>query len=108
MIYTSSSLALSLLEMLVHLELNQIPEYSWISTEVPKAKTRVLTAIPEDPAGYGTNWLHEHGASVGLIVPSVIVPEVNVLLNPDHTDFADFVWAAPVRLEVDPRLLRSA
>jgi RES domain-containing protein len=107
MIYTSSSLALGLLEMLVHLTPNQIPDYYWVSTEVPEAKMRLVEEIPEDLAGLGSAWLREPGASVALRVPSVIVPEVNVLLNPIHSDFADLIWSQPKRLDIDPRLTRK-
>jgi RES domain-containing protein len=105
MIYTTSSLALGLLEMLVHLKPNQLPDYSWISTEIPLSLTQELNETPDDPAAYGTAWLSQPGSSVGLIVPSVIVPEVNVLLNPAHSDFASLHWSNPMPLKVDPRLL---
>jgi hypothetical protein len=106
MIYTSS-LALGLLEMLVHLKPDQIPDYSWISADVPDGLTQKLTKIPDDPAAYGTAWLSKPKGTVALSVPSVIVPEVNILLNPDHSDFSQIQWTTPKVLDVDPRLLRT-
>lgn len=48
----------------------------------------------------------EHNLTVGMIVPSVVIPQdQNVLLNPRHPDFAPSVkLSADHDFEYDPRL----
>jgi RES domain-containing protein len=111
MLYTASSLALALLEMLVHVDRAQLPDYMWVLAEVPD---ELITwpsfygegPLPSDTARYGTKWLETPGERVALAVPSVIIPEHNVLLNPVHTDFTRIKWGQPIALNIDPRLLR--
>jgi hypothetical protein len=66
-----------------------------------------LGDVPNDPAEYGTEWLHAPNRGGILSVPSVIVPETNFLINPDHTNFVKIVWHEPQPLQIDPRLLRQ-
>jgi RES domain-containing protein len=103
MLYTSSSIALALLEILVHLKRDQLPDYMWIAADVPD-KLVASVDMPSDPAEFGSAWLERRGASVALAVPSVIVPERNSLLNPNHTDFSRIRWDEPEPLKIDPRL----
>lgn len=107
-IYTSSSLALALLEILVHVELDQVPDYVWMAADVPKGMVEAsgIVDIPPDSSRIGTEWLARPGSRVALRVPSVIVPESNILLNPDHTDFPEIHWNSPASLMIDSRLLR--
>lgn len=108
MLYTASSLALALLEILVHVQLDQVPDYMWTSANVPEnwiADLADLDDITGPQAAVGTKWLLT-GTRVALRVPSVIVPEKNILLNPNHTDFASIYWQRAQDLEIDPRLLR--
>jgi RES domain-containing protein len=108
MLYTSSSLALALLEVLVHVKLDQIPDdYVWVLVEFDRELVVELTDVPKDPAEYGTKWLQAAKQGVILSVPSVIVPETNFLINPDHTNFVKIVWHEPQPLQIDPRLLRQ-
>jgi len=105
MIYTSSSVALALLEILVHVKRNQLPpDYVWTNSRSSRCLIERVKAMPADPAEYGTAWLDRRGATVGLAVPSVIIPEPNILLNPNHSDFATIRWAKPAVLTVDRRL----
>jgi len=108
-IYTSSSLSLALLEILVHVTLDQVPsDYVWIAAEFDDQFIEPApNEIPEDTAEYGSQWLRTAGGKPVLEVPSVIVPERNFLLNPDHTEFANIKWSEAKALEVDPRLTRS-
>jgi len=104
-LYTASSIALALLEILVHIKQDQIPDdYVWIQAEIPETLTvETVYELPESPADYGTMWLNSARSPV-LSVPSVIVPERNYLLNPNHADFAGIQWRAPQRLQIDSRL----
>jgi RES domain-containing protein len=108
MVYTSSSLALALLEILVHVKRNQLPDYVWVTAEVPDALIEILEETPSDPAEYGTAWLERRRGTVALAVPSVIIPAVNILLNPGHSDFVQIRWTEPIVLKLDPRLTEIA
>lgn len=115
MVYTSSSLALAALELLVHID--------------PAAKWPELLAFPidlplseiTDPPGWktppaelppiwethaiGDRWLAA-GASLALRVPSMIVPvESNYLINPAHPRFASLSQGRAMPFDYDKRLL---
>lgn len=118
MVYTSGSLALAALETLVHLD-TALPLPRFIAFAVRLDPKDILTA--ELPPAYsfggslpslketrriGDEWIAS-GASLGLRVPSAIVPqESNVLLNPAHLRFSTLVIAAPTAFALDPRLRR--
>jgi RES domain-containing protein len=106
-LYTASSIALALLEILVRITPEQLPEdYLWTTTDIPEDSIDVaVDELPDETAKFGTEWL-DSGSAVALAVPSVIVPELNYLLNPNHTDFSRMNWSAPQLLKIDPRLLR--
>jgi RES domain-containing protein len=99
-VYTASSPASALLEVLVHLELNDpehLPDsYQLLRIDVPDSVS--ITDLAEgslDPAwrnlleltrAAGDNWLSV-AASALLSVPSAIVPHTqNYLINPAHRD----------------------
>jgi len=53
----------------------------------------------------GTPVVHREAPSVGLRVPSVLIPETyNVLLNPEHPGFHRVTIDGPYPLAVDGRL----
>ena len=107
-IYTSSSLALALLEILVHIQPDQIPDDYWyVIAEFSEDLVEILDIVPEDTQMAGSKWLSDRGRSAILQVPSVIVPENNFLLNPEHTDFSQIRWSEPTPLQIDPRLTRG-
>lgn len=55
---------------------------------------------------WGDRWV-ETGASLGMMVPSVVMPrEWNVLINPGHSGFAAVRILQPETAAVDRRLLR--
>mgnify|MGYP006289816263 FL=1 len=115
-VYTSSSISLALLEILVHVQ-----------------KTRVLSAYLVIPARFqdhhlkhldgenltqdwdtyppsastqtlGDKWVEDHPSLV-LEVPSVIVPlETNYLINPAHPAFEQLDVGDPFELPLDARL----
>ena len=111
-VYSSEHLSLAVLEMIVHLELalEDFPaDYAKIAIEVPDAlRIERVQSLPKTAAQaveIGAHW-YDSGRAVGLLVPSVIVPEEhNLLLNPGHPDF-ERIKARPARLfRFDPRLL---
>lgn len=117
MVYSSTSIALALLETVVHLSGPPVWNRYLIEIEVPdalwSAAERVLPAqLPgwdAIPAGvssiaFGDRWLSA-GRSALLRVPSVVVPrEENVLIHPQHPDTARLRVHKRERVSYDPRL----
>jgi RES domain-containing protein len=114
-VYAAEHLSLSLAENLVHLQRsNHIAPFNRWEIEVPGP---LIASAPSLPAGWTKNypltqtlgdaWLAS-GSSVGLLVPSAIVPEeFNCLLNPVHPQFRlDLIKAGPITFMFDPRLTR--
>jgi RES domain-containing protein len=116
-VYTSDSLALSVLEMLVHLDSDLVPaDYASYMIDIPDDLRTAEVVRGDLPAGWnrsitcrecvqiGENWL-ERGETAVLIVPSAVGTHGNnVLIDPRH----DFARSISVRSEdpfdFDPRL----
>jgi RES domain-containing protein len=61
-------------------------------------------APPESARALGSEWARSE-RSVGLAVPSAVVPqESNVLLNPAHPLFDEMKVEGPLAFSIDPRL----
>lgn len=100
MLYFSSFLSLSVLELLVHTDYQFIDDnFKYIEVELPDDLVIPNVSQPllkqdwrQSPPpiltqNYGTNWLTSN-KSVALSVPSAVLPsERNILLNPNHPDF---------------------
>ena len=119
MVYTASTLSLAALEMLVHLESDQILQaYLCIPIEFGAALCQTLAQadlptdwhvdpIPASTQDLGNRWVIS-AASVVLAVPSVLVPvEHNFLLNPQHPEFSKIKIGAAEVFHYDPRLLKN-
>lgn len=112
MLYASTALSLACLELLVHLNPDQIPlDYVYTTVEIlmdPAAHDfRGSLRDAESTRRYGHAWGASQ-SSLAIYVPSVIIPvEFNVLLNPLHSAFQDVKWGNPNPFEFDPRLLRG-
>lgn len=115
-IYASESRALALLEILVHLEDEEALREGYVLFEITLPDQNILTLPRDLPDGWkdypanpasksiGDQWLASR-ASLALAVPSVLLPqESNILINPDHPDFADISVEGPFLFEVDSRL----
>jgi RES domain-containing protein len=114
-VYLSDTPALCLLEMIVHVSLEQeLPDnYQLLSVEVSDELLEKLDRrrlphswqfAPAATQGIGNSWLSSGKA--GLLVPSVIVPvSQNCLLNPLHPSVAAFKPKVIGRFPFDPRLL---
>lgn len=114
--YTSSSLSLALVEVLVHLPADILPAYSAAPVEFDDSLVTVVAPAqlprnwkesPPPPAAQaiGAAWV-AGGTSAVLRVPSVVVPgEFNFLLNPAHRDFGRIRIGTPTPFPFDPRLL---
>ena len=120
MIYTAGSLALAALEMLVHLDDDDlILAYSYIAADIPAElilPVKVFRSLPKNwstsptPGSLqklGDDWVREQVSAV-LEVPTAIVPrEKNYLLNPAHPDFAKIKLEKPKRFVFDERLRKG-
>jgi RES domain-containing protein len=118
-VYTAGSLALAALEMLVHLDDDELlASYAFVAAQIPTALILPVAsyrALPEDwdaspaPAELqqlGDDWAREQ-TSAALEVPTAIVPrEKNYLLNPAHPGFARIKIEAPEPFAFDERLRR--
>lgn len=116
-VYTSSSLALATLELLVHLGVKASPQaYMAISADIPGdiAKEQVdKSSLPADwrtdpppstLATIGEEWV-SRGTSAVLQVPSAVIDEEwNYLLNPQHPDLAQIAIGTAKEFQFDSRL----
>lgn len=94
-LYTSSSLSLAALEILVHTDKSMPPvNMAYASIYVPDSFLSMkILKLPSETTEieYGTKWLKEKSGLM-LKVPSAILPyeyehECNLILNPLHEDF---------------------
>ena len=120
-VYTSSTVALATLELLVHLDSDApLAAYVLFSVTIPENVVSILdpVTLPRDwraspaPAALqalGDRWLEE-GRSAVLRVPSAVVGavgvEFNYLLNPAHGDFRLISIGPEQPYDVDERLDR--
>lgn len=109
---------MSMLETLVHIQdSSTLSEFELFQIEIEDSNIMLLqpqdwpTNWRSDPApaattmDIGTEWL-ESESSLGLLVPSTLVPtENNLLLNPQHKSFqACLSSVQPLSFAFDPRL----
>ncbi len=119
MIYTASTLSLAALEALVHFAIDTAPvDYIALTIRVPDSAVEHLANkdLPADwyatppPAAcqeLGARWAAK-AQSIGLAVPSVVVPsETNILLNPLHPNFDKVVLEKQEPFLFDSRLLEK-
>jgi len=116
-VYTSSSLSLATLEVLVHLEdpATFARLFSWVCLEISEDSIETLdeSKLPTGWCADETNitsrsigdaWLRSMRTAV-LAVPSVVTPgEWNYLLNPMHPRFAKIKIGGAKPFQPDPRL----
>ena len=118
MIYTSATMSLAALEMLVHLGRSRsLPEYVVFSCRFSESLIESLdrTALPghwraypapSELAALGDSWI-KRGRSPVLRVPSAVIDsESNFLLNPQHPDFPKIKISSSEPFQLDLRLLR--
>lgn len=116
-VYTSATLSLAALEVLVHHRVPIPPhEFTAIGCEIPddlKINVIDLQSLPQDwQADPAPRRLRELGSewarglrSLVLAVPSALIPqESNYLINPMHKDFAWLKPGPPVAFPFDARL----
>ncbi|MGH7857478.1 MAG: RES family NAD+ phosphorylase [Candidatus Binatia bacterium] len=120
-VYTSATLSLAALELLVHLDPDTLPDdLVAVPAEIPdsvaidRLEERTLPRdwrsypAPDALADLGLGWI-KAGKFAVLAVPSVVVPkERNYLLNPGHSDFAKIRIGDAEWFHLDPRLRARA
>lgn len=115
-VYTSESLALAELEILVHLPTSHLlASYVAFRVRLPDETVEALdratlpsnwraSPVPRSVQAVGDAWLHS-GSSLALRVPSAVVPaEDNVLINPEHARFEEVTIEGPLDPDIDDRL----
>ena len=108
-VYCASTLSLAALEILVHApRVAILPEYRFLEIRVPDHAIEHIAndEIPDDCTIVGDERLGASGI-LGFSVSSFVLPlERNVVLNPDHPDFASLVTHGHVEpFVLDKRLL---
>jgi RES domain-containing protein len=123
LVYTSTHLSLSVLEVLVHfppelrdnlpeLEATQlsVPDNAG-ATEIPLDQFRGLLADGQPLStcrAFGDEWV-ARGSALVLKAPSVLVPEeLNVMINPAHSGMREVTIVSSRRFHFDPRFTRPA
>jgi RES domain-containing protein len=120
-VYVTSRISLGILEVIVQSSASPLLDYFAYPVDVPdrlletfdrsalSAQWRSAGAGREECRRHGEAWL-EKRTSLGLIVPSAVVPEAlafgdfNAILNPVHEDMVHATVEAAVPLELDERL----
>lgn len=119
-IYTAGSLSLAALEMLVHLDDDELLlAYSFVAAQIPPALILPVKAFHPLPKNWnaspaplalqqiGDEWVRANASAV-LEVPTSIVPlENNYLLNPAHPDYAQIILEKARRFVFDERLRKG-
>lgn len=116
-IYTGTSFALCLVEVLVHANRKMPPSAArCIAADVPDDVSREVfdpAILPgwddlRDPSGaqaFGRVWIEERRSAL-LLVPSVVTGgrDTNIVVNPDHPDVGRISVGAESAVRLDPRL----
>ncbi|PIE51932.1 RES superfamily protein [Candidatus Fermentibacteria bacterium] len=119
-LYTAESIALTVLEYLVHVPLGLKPDKLKIvtisipdnapGTEIPEADLPAdwnIYPFPPETAAMGSEWL-ESEKGLYLKVPSAVVPLCsNIILNPGHPLMGEVKIERTGCFKLDPRLLRQ-
>jgi RES domain-containing protein len=115
--YASSSSALALLEVLVHLENPApLPSYSMVIASIPDDSIEDYdiaalptnwsdSPVPPETQAIGDEWARS-GRSLALRVPSAVVTHAtNLIIRPDHSDFGKITIESADPFTFDPRLI---
>ncbi|HUG41828.1 MAG TPA: RES family NAD+ phosphorylase [Longimicrobiales bacterium] len=119
-IYAASSAPLAVLELLVHVEVEDLPTDLVLSEiavpdDVGITEVRLnqlpgdWNSMPDHPdcVRLGDEWVASSGTLL-LRVPSAVMPrETNMLINPEHAEMERVKVAAQEPFTFDPRLIGS-
>lgn len=111
-LYAAEHPAAAILEMLAHMDREEIPAtYQMLEIEAADDASSQTPALPSDWRGapalsraIGDDWLKQ-GKTLLLRVPSVLAPRTtNVLINPRHPEMSRVRLVSTERLDLDARL----
>jgi RES domain-containing protein len=114
-VYTSESVSLATLEILVHMRRLSVPAYTLIPCYFHEALVEVIeiaelphdwmaAIAPVELRRFGDAWARDRISAV-LRVPSAVTQvELNYLLNPEHPDFGSIDIGEPRPFSLDFRL----
>ncbi len=116
-IYTGTSFALCLVEILVHANRRTPPSAArYVEATLPPDISRETFNPPDHPGwnnphdptiaqAFGQNWLRERRSAL-LLVPSVVTAglDTNAVINPDHPDATRIAIGPETPVRLDPRL----
>lgn len=116
-VYTSSSLSLATLELLVHLGVKTTPK-SYISIPADIPDELIIEQVNQDNlpdnwkndppplavAAIGDQWINSNKSAVLRVPSAVIDEEWNYLLNPEHSDFYKIKIGSARQFHFDSRL----
>jgi RES domain-containing protein len=120
-LYASDSLALAMLEVLVHFD-PAMPMADYVAFELDLPEKKIFTikpaALPSTWPGrdsipftqqMGKNWFVVSSAFAVRVPSAVVAQEGNFIVNPTHPDFAAWLPSqlarTPIPLTFDPRLV---
>ena len=119
-IYTAESLSLATLEIIVHLEREQLLYKRFVKIPVTfetslvfplsrKKRPKDWNSLPpsESTQKIGQKWIEQAKHAVLKIPSTVISEEHNFLINPAHPDFSAIEIGKPQRFEFDERLIEK-
>lgn len=111
-VYTSTHLSLAALELLVHVDFENLPlDLVWLKIEIaPKvSKTTFLEfKAPNETisTAFGDAWLKSN-SELCLEVPSAVLSvEGNIILNPRHAEMGEVRLLETNKFEFDERLFK--
>lgn len=114
-VYMAESVALAVLENLVHMSRQDFPNgYVCVAAVLPDS---VNIATERDlrhradlqelsPEALGDWWIETKESAVLEVASAVVPDEHNYLLNPTHPEFAKIATDPPALFHFDPRLFR--
>ncbi|HEV7242973.1 MAG TPA: RES family NAD+ phosphorylase [Thermoanaerobaculia bacterium] len=115
-VYTSQSISLATLEIIVHLRRRRhIPEYMLIPCYFHEALVETLdaaalpknwaaTIAPTELRRFGDEWARNRVSAVMSVPSAVTQVELNYILNPEHPDFPSIDLGEPRDFHMDVRL----
>jgi RES domain-containing protein len=111
MAYTSQSLSLAALELLVHLKPEEMKNrfvcaFATIPDDVLIENIDINLASGE-LRGVGDKWIESKRSSILCVSSAIIAEEKNYLLNPDNYGRQKIIFGDPYEFRLDSRLLKQ-
>lgn len=118
LVYTADSRALAMLEIAVHLDLAEdlLSDRYYVEIEIPDEIPILELSIEQLPENWdskppiletqfiGDDFVSQNNAAVLKVPSSIVPPEFNFLINPNHADSAKIKVISMQKLQFDQRL----